>query len=178
MSWANPSPPVASKGFPFREGEDEYDLKMRFAAIVARNPKEQLTAGYKLFCNGPADYGRAMQSQAWLTDPVVQAEISRLSVDQTGELLPTDEEIQLKVWNTIQAAGDPRIVLQGAELLAKMRGMLKVASEGGSGGNTYIQNVIKLPQRVEGDQEEALFEARFEAQQLKLVQDARAPKPD
>lgn len=173
MTWTAPNA-LASNGFTFREGEDEYDLKMQFAAIVAKNPQQSAMAGYVLF-KGPDNYGRAMQAQAWLSDPIVQAEIARLAGDETLSLLPTEEEIQLATWNVALSAIDPKVKLQALELLSKQRGILKTPGDGGGGGNTFIKNVIKLPNRIEGDRDEELFRARFEAQQLKLVKDARSP---
>lgn len=178
MAWNKPNP-VASTGFPLREGEDEYTLKMAFAEIVADDPANSMRAGYVLFDRGPEDYGRAMQAQTWLLDPVVNDRISKLvGKDNVSKLLPSDAEIEKELWDTIKAATDPSLKVKGIDLMAQIRGMKKTAGDGPGGGNTFIQNVIRLPQRVEGPQEEALFEARFEAQQLKLVRDARSPKPD
>lgn len=179
MSWAA-NKAVVSNDFSFREGEDEYDLKMQFAAIVARDPAQAMMAGYKLFDKGPADYGRAMQAQAWLTDPIVRERIAQLiGTDEVAVLLPSDAEVEKELWDTIRGTQDPSLKIKGIDLMAQIRGMKKTAGDGPGGSLTaYIQNVIKLPNRVEGPDEDALFEARFEAQQLKLVKDARSSKPD
>jgi len=175
MTWAQPNP-IVSNGFSFREDEDEYDLKMQFANIVAGNPSQAMMAGYVLF-KGPHNYGRAMQAQAWLTDPIVQAEIARLvGSDDVSLLLPSDDEIQKELWNTVLAATDPKVKITGIDLMSKIRGMQK---DGGSrGGNVYVQNVIQTPRRVQGEAEEALFALQFEQQQMKLVENARAPVKD
>jgi hypothetical protein len=173
MTWTAPNA-IVSSGFVLREGEDEYDLKMQFAAIVAANPQQALMAGYVLF-KGPENYGRAMQAQQWLSDPIVQSEVARLAGDHAPDLLPTEDQIKLATWNVAQQASDMRVKLQALELLSKQTGILKTPGEGSGGGNVLIQNVIKLPNRVENDRDEELFRARFEAQQLKLVRDARSP---
>ncbi len=178
MAWSAPNP-VASTGFTFREGEDEYDLKMQFAAIVARDRSKGLMAGYELF-KGPENYGRAMQAQLWLTDPTVQNEIARLiGPDGASSVLRTKDEILKEIEDIGFAtkATDPKTSLAAFELRLKANGDMTTPGEG-SGNTINIQNVIKLPHRIEGPQEEALFEARFEAQQLKLVKDARSNKSD
>lgn len=176
MAWNAPNA-IVSTVFAFREGEDEYDLKMQFAAIVARNPSQALMAGYVLF-KGTENYGRAMQAQSWLTDPMVREEIARLvGTEEVSLLLPSDAEVEKELWDTIKACNDPKVKIGGLDLLSKIRGMQK-GGDGPGGTTNIIQNVIKLPNRVEGPDEEALFEARFEAQQLKLVRDARSPRTD
>lgn len=177
MAWN--APQTASKSFPLREGEDEYDLKMQFARECARNPAEQLTAGYRVFV-GPDNYGRAMQAQMWLTDPVVQEAIQRFGgPEAVGEMLPTKDQILKHISDVAISckATQPKIALDGFKLFLEASGEMPNGNDNG-GGNMYIQNVIKLPNRIEGPDEEALFEARFEAQQLKLVRDARAPRTD
>lgn len=175
MVWTAQKPASATP-FAFREGEDEYALKMEFAAIVADDPSQSLTAGYRLF-TGPENYGRAMQAQLWLTDPDVQREVSRLvGREGAASILKTKEEIlkQIEDIGFATKTTDPKTSLAAFELRLKANGDMQ--QDSGS-VNNYIQNVIKLPNRVEGADEEALFEARFEAQQLKLVKDARSNKP-
>ena len=180
MAWnASNSVVQTISAFPFREGEDEYDLKMQFARIVARDRSQQASAGYKLF-TGPENYGRAMQAQAWLIDPVVQEAISRFAGENGDEPELRSKSEMLKLVEDIAVAtkaSDPKTSLSATELWLKATGNLIPAGEG-TGGNVYVQNVIKLPNRVQGADEEALFEARFEAQQLKLVRDARSPVKD
>lgn len=177
MAWNAPT--IVDNEFPLREGEDEYDLKMQFAAIVARDPSKALTAGYTLFNQGPHDNGRAMQSQAWLVDPMVRERIAELvGSENVAVLLPSDAEIEKELWDAIRGTKDTGMKIKGIDLMAQIRGMKKGAAEGLGGSNVLIQNVIKLPNRVQGPQEEALFEARFEAQQLKLVRDARSPRSE
>ena len=176
MAWNVPNP-IKQSTFVIREGEDEYDLKMQFAKIVARDPSKAMLAGYELF-PGTENYGRAMQAQAWLSDPVVVAQINHIVGNDVTSLLPTEDDVKLATWNVAQEAKDLKVKLSALELLSKQMGILKGNSEGGGGGNVLIQNVIKLPNRVQGDQEEELFSARFEAQQLKLVRDARSPRKD
>ena len=178
MAWNAPKT-IAHNGFAFREDEDEYDLKMRFAEIVAKNPAQAMTAGYRLFDKGPADYGRAMQAQMWLTDPIVQERIGELvGSSEVAVLLPSDAEVEKEIWDTVRASQDAALKIKGLDLMAQIRGMKKSANDGPGGGGVFVQNVIKLPNRIEGPDEEALFEARFEAQQLKLVRDARSPRED
>lgn len=177
MAWTAPNP-IVSTGFVLREGEDEYDLKMQFARIVARDRSKAMMAGYELF-KGPDNYGRAMQAQLWLTDPVVQDEIARIvGPDNVVGLLRSKDEILKEIEDIAiaQKTLNPKLALDAWELRLKANG--DMAGEQGTGNQTFIQNVIKLPNRVEGPQEEALFEARFEAQQLKLVRDARSPRAD
>jgi hypothetical protein len=179
MAWSASNSVVSSIApFVFREGEDEYDLKMQFARIVARDRSQSATAGYKLF-TGPENYGRAMQAQAWLVDPVVQEAIARFAGENGDEPELRSKPEMLKIVEDIAVStkvSDPKTSLSAVELWMKGTGNFVAPGEGG--GNTYIQNVIKLPNRVQGADEEALFEARFEAQQLKLVRDARSSKPD
>lgn len=178
MSWSAKNA-VVSNDFAFREDEDEYDLKMQFAAIVARDPAQAMMAGYKLFDKGPSDYGRAMQAQAWLTDPIVRERIAQLvGSGEVSILLPSDAEVEKELWDTIRGTQDPSLKIKGIDLMAQIRGMKKSGSDMPGSGGVFIQNVIKLPNRVEGPDEDALFEARFEAQQLKLVKDASSSKPE
>ncbi len=174
MAW-NPANAIVTNEFPLREGESEHALKMAFAAIVARDPSKSMTAGHTLFNQGPQDYGRAMQAQAWLIDPIVRERIAELlGSDNVALLLPSDAEIEKELWDAVRETKDTGLKIKGIDLMAQIRGMKKGAAEGLGGGNTFIQNVIKLPNRVQGEREEELFEARFEAQQLRLVQHARS----
>lgn len=168
MSWQTP-PAIL-------EGEDELQLKLEYARIVARNERERFTAGYKIF-PGPDNYGRALQAQYWYDDPIVQDEITRLRYNDSDD--DPDAELEAEIHQRARSAED-KDALGYYKLLAEMRGKT------GRGSQTNIQinnndnrvvKVLRVPARDITPEDDQDFEDRFYAQQTKLIADARSSRP-
>ena len=174
MTWATRNLAVRGDTPVIREGEDEFELKMKFAKILYDHPEKKLTAGYMLF-PGPENYGRAMQAALWNTDPFVIAEIERLMGDGNYEdREPTESQVRKEVLDHARATIDAKVKLDGYRLYADMRGMLRKDMA----VNVGTINILKVPTRDISAEDDADFERRFEAQQLKLVRDARSTRPE
>lgn len=169
MSWDTTGPPI-------HEGEDEYALKMRFAEIVAANPERRLSAGYSLF-TGPENYGRAMQAQSWLRDPMVVAEIERL---QTGtdaaSILPTKEAVAKEILNLARelasSHGGGKDAIGAYKLYGEYVGDIQKVPT--AIVDNRVINVLKVPVRDQTPEDDADFDTRFYAQQTKLIADAKS----
>ena len=169
MSW-NETPP------PLFEGEDELQLKLQYATIVARNERERFTAGYKIF-PGPENYGRAIQVQAWYSDPIVQDEITRLRGEGLGGLKAEDQQdaFAAEVLQRFRQADDKEAVGLG-KLYADVKGW------GGKGTNININqdnrvvNVLKVPTRDVTPADDDDFNRRFYEQQNRLIADAKSTR--
>jgi hypothetical protein len=171
MSW-NETPP------PINDDEDELQLKLQYAALVARNERERFTGGYKIF-PGADNYGRALQVQAWYFDPIVQDEISRLRAGE-GEDDEDDRVRQIKS-EILQRArsADDREAVGFYKLCLEAEGAI------GKGNTTNVQinqdnrvvKVLRVPARDITPEDNADFDERFYAQQTRLIADARSSRP-
>jgi hypothetical protein len=171
MSWTRETPPIF-------EGEDELQLKLQYAAIVARNPNAKLTAGYQVF-PGADNYGRALQAQAWLSDPIVQEEISRLVEGaEAVELLPDPSAVKLEVLQAARSATDPKAKEGLYKLYLDSVGALP---KGGTNINVNQDNrvvqVLRVPTRDVTREDDEDFERRFYIQQNALIADAKSNRP-
>lgn len=168
MSWALQAPPL-------NEGEDEYELKLRYAAIIAANPNNYMNAGYKLF-PGIENAGRAMQCRAWLSDPIVQTEIERLG--ESGEVesvLPSKEQVAKEILDTARATNVTKDRLDGFKLFGEFMGHI---SKGPAIVNdNRVVNVLRVPTRDVTPEDDADFDTKFHAQQTRLIADARSNRP-
>jgi hypothetical protein len=171
MSW-NTTPP------PIEEGEDELQLKLQYAAIVARNERERFTAGYKIF-PGADNYGRALQVQAWYYDPIVQDEISRLRSGDDEDDKPSIDSVKAEVLQQARAASDPKDKAALYKLYLEAEGAIS------KGNTTNVQinqdqrvvKVLRVPARDITPEDDADFDERFYVQQNRLIADARSNRP-
>jgi hypothetical protein len=163
MSWKLIGPPI-------HEGEDERELKREFARFVVANPDLEDQAGYHVFPD-PADYGRAMQAQIWVHDPLVRTEMLRLkgSEAEVRIMLPTKEQLIKEVHDRAKSAEDKEAV-NFYKLQAELCGFTTKAP---LVDNRTI-NVLRVPTRDVTPEDDADFDVKFEAQQTKLVRDARS----
>lgn len=170
MSW-NRTPPVIF------EGEDELQLKLKFARIVVANPNAKLTAGYKVF-EGEANYGRAMQAQFWMSDPIVQEEIARLRDGDPKSMVPEqDAKVETTAWEIAEDRGakdSDRI--NALKLIAEIRGMTQRGTNISLNDNRVV-NVLRVPMRDITPEDDADFDKRFYAQQTALIADAKSNRP-
>lgn len=167
MSWEIQPPPI-------NEGEDELQLKLQYARMVARNPRERFTGGYKIF-PGEHDYGRALQVQAWYFDQIVQDEIGRLTVGDEDD--DPQEQFETEVMNRARQADD-REAIGFYKLAAELKGYVQ---KGGTNINVNqdnrVVNVLRVPTRDITPEDDADFNEKFYAQQTKLIADARSNRP-
>lgn len=168
MTWNTVPPPLF-------EGEDELQLKLQYARMVARNERERFTAGYKIFA-GPENYGRALQVQAWFYDEFVQDEIARLRVGDNDE--DPKEQFIRSLEDRARTAKDSDAV-KFLELAAEMRGWRNRGSGANININTdnRIVNVLKVPTRDATPADDADFNERFYIQQNALIADAKSNRP-
>lgn len=166
MGWNTSGPPIL-------EGEDERELKRQFAAFLVDNPTLQNEAGYSVF-PGSGNHGRAFQANAaWPHDPFVRAEMRRLRGEgEAGDeaiLLPSKTRLVQMVYE--RAAGaDDKEALGFFKLAAEICGFVSKAP---LVDNRTI-NVLRVPTRDVTPEDDADFDVKFEAQQTKLIADARA----
>lgn len=172
MSW-NTTPPAIF------EDEDELQLKLQYAALVARNERERFTAGYKLF-PGEENYGRALQVQAWYFDPIVQDEIGRLRSGDDEDDKPSIDCVKAEVLQQARAAIDPKDKAALYKLYLESEGAIL------KGNTTNVQinqdqrvvKVLRVPARDVTPEDDADFDERFYAQQTRLIADARSSRPE
>lgn len=172
MSWAHEKPAIFA-------GEDELQLKLQFAEMCARDWSNRHMHGYTLF-PGEQNYGRAMATQAWLNDPIVQAEVNRLRSVEGGVtgILPHDDEFAKELLDEARQCTDKKDRLGFFKLYAECRGLI-------SKGNVTVNNnndnrvvkVLRVPERVTEDNRES-WKTGFKERQMKLVADARANRPN
>ncbi len=171
MSWDR-IPPV------IYEWEDERQLKLQFAQLVARSPNDRLNAGYKIFPK-VEDVGRAMQAQAWLHDPEVRAEITRLTESEdAGTMLPDVSVVKLEILQEARSATDPKAKEGLYKLYLDSVGALP---KGGTNINlnqdNRVVNVLRVPTRDVTPEDDADFDRRFYIQQNALIADAKSNRP-
>jgi hypothetical protein len=171
MSWARIPPPIF-------DDEDELQLKLKYARIVARNPNAKLTAGYQVF-EGPDNYGRAMQAQAWLSDPLVQEEISRIRESGEAEsVLPDVSVVKLEILQEARSATDAKDKAALYKLYLEAEGEIK---KGGTSvtiaQDNRVVNVLRVPARDVTPEDDEDFDRRFYAQQTALIADAKSSRP-
>lgn len=170
MSWTRETPPIF-------EGEDELQLKLQYAAIVARNPNAKLTAGYQVF-PGAENYGRALQAQAWLSDPIVQEEISRLVEGaEAVELLPDPSAVKLEVLQAARSATDPKAKEGLYKLYLDSVGALPKGAANVQINDNRVVNVLRVPTRDVTPEDDEDFDRRFYVQQNALIADAKSNRP-
>lgn len=166
MSWNTQAPEIF-------DGEDELQLQLQYAAMVARNERERFTAGYKIF-PGPDNYGRALQVQAWYELPLVQDEIARLRSGEEGDQV---SELEAEIHQRARRADD-RDAIGFYKLLADIRGLI---AKGGTNVNinqdNRVVNVLKVPTRDATPADDADFNERFYIQQNALIADAKSNRP-
>lgn len=170
MSWAHEKPTIFA-------GEDELQLKLKFAQLCARDWSNRAMAGYAVF-PGEDNYARAMAAQAWLTDPVVQAEISRLRYEGADEVTPSKAELVKKMVDAADAATDPKVKIEGYYKAADVLGFVNKGSVNVTNNNdNRVVKVLRVPERVTEDNRED-WKAGFKERQMKLVTDARNSRPN
>lgn len=168
MSWHQSGPPIL-------EGEDERELKLAFARYCFENPDLENEAGYAVF-PGRENFGRALQAQVWLHDPVVRAERRRLggTEAEVKVALPTKEQLAKEVVDRARGAVEDKDAVAAYKLAADILGYAEKAP---MIDNRTI-NILKVPARVGTSKEEQDdWGRRFKAQQTKLVADARSARP-
>ncbi len=165
MSW-NAQPP------PIFEGEDELQLKLQYAELVARNERERFTAGYKIF-KGPDNYGRALQVSAWYEDPFVQDEIARL---RAGEVDDPKSELEAELRQRARTADD-RDAIGFYKLIADMAGYVQRGTNINVNQDNRVVNVLRVPTRDVTAEDDADFDKRFYIQQNALIADAKSSRP-
>lgn len=172
MSWASKHQQLTAAGKPdtpfFDDPEDEEAAKLAYAAAYLKRGRNKFDAGYTVFPNSE-DRGRAMQAANWYGDPVVMREIERLDAELTLEaafdaFMATieDEKLKLEAW----------------KVKLEMHGKIKKPA----GTNVNIDNRqvnyhLKTPMKPATEDEQANFAARFKAQQMKIVSDAKSNRP-
>jgi len=172
MSWERVPPPIF-------EGEDELQLKLQYAGIVARNPNAKLTAGYTVF-PGQDNYGRAMQAQAWLSDPIVQEEIARIRDGDPKAFVPEqDAKVEQVAWEIAEDRQvEPKDRIAALKLIADVRGMIQ---KGGTNvtiaQDNRVVHVLRVPARDVTPEDDADFDQRFYAQQTALIANAKSSRP-
>lgn len=171
MSWEKTPPPI-------NEGEDELQLKLQYAAMVARNERERFTAGYKLF-PGPDNYGRALQAQAWFYDPFVQDEIARLREGgEDSDGLPAIESVKAEVLHLARSTIDKKDAIAAYKLYLECEGAIQRGTNVNiDNSDNRVVNVLKVPMRDVTPEDDADFDRRFLAQQTKLIADAKSERP-
>jgi hypothetical protein len=176
MTWGRTlSVQIAPEAPVIRDGENEVELKLAFAGHVYRLRDDWRKAGFALF-QGPDNYGRAMQCVGWINDPIVQIELERLR-DNPAETLPSKAELEKILFDIASSgatAAKDRIAAVG--LMLEARGEIKRGSSVNVNNGTINNNVLRVPAKPITAEEEALYEARLEQSQMKLVRDARASR--
>lgn len=169
MSFAPTSPP------PIFEGEDELQLKLKYARLIAGRPDRIRTAGYEIF-EGPQNYGRAMQCAAWVHDPIVREECERLARDGgASEMHPTDDELDFELLSKARTATDPKVAKDFYELYLKARGRLQTGTNINNNIDASItNNRLVVPMTPGSPEEIAIAELRTEERQRKLLEHARS----
>ncbi len=171
MSWEKTPPPI-------NEGEDELQLKLEYARLVARNERERFTAGYKLF-TGPENYGRALQAQAWFYDPFVQDEIARLREGgEESDGLPGVDNVKAEVLQLARSALDKKDAIAAYKLYLESEGAIQKGTNVNiDNSDRRVVNVLKVPTRDVTPADDEDFNRRFYEQQNKLIADARSARP-
>lgn len=167
MSWAHEKPTIFSD-------EDELQLKLEFARLCAEDPANIEMHGYTLF-PGSINYGRAMAAQAWIEDPIVQREISRLRREDIAPLIPDQLQLAKELIDKARSVGDAKDSLGFYKLFSEV-----MEYTGKANTNVQVnltQNVIEVPTRATDD-ELPVLEAQWAEQQRKLVADARSSRPN
>jgi len=163
MSWNSP-PPIF-------DDEDERELKLRYARLLASHPERAASIGYEVF-PGQENYGRAMQAQIWQHDPVVRAEVERLqNGGEVETIIPTKEQFAKEVLDEARAARDPKDKVGLLKLHAEVMGYMPK-----NGVNVNVNNdnrSIKVL-RVPAYASPAAFAERLRTQQTKLIANARS----
>lgn len=169
MSWHLSGPPIL-------EGEDERELKRAFARYCFENPGLEREAGYHVF-PGRENFGRALQAQVWIHDPIVRAEMNALGSDEdaVASQCPTKEELIKEAWDmTRDPTADQKDRIAALRLCAEMNGAIQ-KGPGVVVDNRTI-NVLRVPTRDVTPEDDADFDLKFKAQQTKLVADARSTR--
>lgn len=172
MSWNVQSPP------PIFDGEDETELKRKWATLTALHPDRIRTAGYQIFI-GEHEHGRAMQAAAWAHDPFVHRiwEELRAGPDAGEDADYEYAETRLRgMIDDLSLSADIR--LKAMEQFRDMKGFTTKAKEPASLINNGVINVLRVPMRDMTPEDDADFEVKFKAQQMKLVRDARSNRPN
>lgn len=171
MAWDRQPPQIF-------EGEDEFQLKLEYARVVARNPSEALLAGYQVF-PGDENYGRAMQASAWLHDPFVQKQISILrETCEATSLLPDDAVVQLEILQEARAAPDPKDKATLYKLYCESKGIIaKAGTNVNINQDNRVVNVLRVPRRDVTPEDDAAFERKFYIDQNALIADAKSSRP-
>lgn len=169
MAWENQTPQL-------EDGEDEFALKLKFARIVARDPKAKLNAGYVLF-PGEENWGKAFAAQSWLNDPLVQEEVARLRESGEAEsLLPTKEALALEIIGRARAADD-KDAIGLFKIATEMLGHTSRGTNINLNQDNRVQTVIRVPSRIQTDEQRKDFDERFYLQQTKSIADAKSARP-
>lgn len=153
----------------FDDPVEEEAAKLAYAAAYVANGKDKFTAGWIVFPN-PEDRGKAMQAVNWFGDPIVIKEISRLN-----NAITLLDEIRAER----RKCEDAKLKLEYFKLEAEAEGLIK--KPGGTNVNIDNRQVnyhLKTPMKPATPEEHESFAARFKAQQMKLVEDARSNRPN
>lgn len=172
MSWATAVAPP--KVF---ADEDERQLKLEFASLLVDFSGQASEAAYTLF-PGELNYGRAWSvAEHWPHDPIVAAEVARLSEDgKVGGYLPTKDEFAKRVWDRSQQVTDPKIELSFLQLFGETMGYVSKGNNQNVNVNV-VQNVIEVPTRA-SEEELPMLEGQWAEQQRRLIADARSSRPE
>jgi hypothetical protein len=169
MSWHLSGPPIL-------EGEDERELKLAFARYCFENPGLEREAGYHVF-PGRDNFGRALQAQAWIHDPIVRAELNAMRGDEDAvdERCPSKADLESEAWDIARnPAVDAKDRIAAIRLAAEMQGAIQKGPAVAIDNRTI--NVLRVPTRDVTPEDDADFDLKFKAQQTKLVADARSAR--
>lgn len=170
-------------GPPLHEDEDEYELKLAYAAVVHRNREAWVNAGFEIF-HSPQDFGRALQCKSWIHDPIVNQELRRLDHEDKEPKKPNVEmdadiravrKAMMSIVNDVDAGTANRIKAGEVVLKSHDVGGFGRASTNNNIQNNITQNVMRVPMQVT-EETRPQWEAAFKEQQLKLVADVRSSK--
>ena len=121
----------------------DVDRKKRFAALIrsrANNAQARMEAGFLVFPEPEEQNLAAKAATEWHLDPIVIAEVDRLSANTPGGELPSAEQQARDVYNLAsdtKAPVDDR--LKAHKLYAEIRGFVKKPGDG-AGVTNIIDN--------------------------------------
>lgn len=166
---------------PLFDGEDEAELKARFAELWARYPNQSVyEIGLAVFRDMPEPHRGSQAGHVWSKDLEVLQLRDELSL--VGGLddadLPTKEQVGRELIAMARTARDPKVRLDAYSKYCEVAGYVTKGGPVVNLNDNRVVNVLKVPMRDATAEDDADFDRRFKEQQTRLVADVRSSRPN
>lgn len=163
---------------PLFDDEDEISLKREFAALWAQYPTYQPNEiGLQLFANRREPMRGLQAAAVWSRELAVVALRDEFILNGGEEPGETDKsQVSQEVLAIARTTRNPEVRLKAYKLWGELNGEIAKPGVTINQNDNRTVNVLRVPTRDITPEDDLDFDRRFEAQQLRLVAEAKSQR--